>query len=371
MPDTTLRTILMTADTVGGVWTYAMELARGLSEHDIRVIVATMGEPMSADQRVEAASIRGLRVVESSYKLEWMQDPWEDVDAAVQWLLELEHHYAPEVVHLNGFSHGSLPWRAPALVVGHSCVLSWWQAVKGECAPSEWDEYRRRVRAGLQRATMVTAPTQAMLEALNEHYGALPASRVLLNGRSHELFAPSENKEPFIFAAGRLGDDAKNIRALGDAADGLAWPVFVAGADRDASGAQTLPANVEYCGRLAPSMVAQWMSRASIYCLPARYEPFGLSILEAALSGCALVISDIPTLRELWDGCAQFVPPNDSSALNQALHALIENPSKRTSLASAARERGLRFSRERFVEGYLETYRELLTTRQRSHSLAA
>ena len=84
MPDTMLRTILMTADTVGGVWTYAMELVRGLSEHDIRVILATMGEPMSADQRNEAASIRGLRVVESSYKLEWMQSPWEDVEIAGQ-----------------------------------------------------------------------------------------------------------------------------------------------------------------------------------------------------------------------------------------------------------------------------------------------
>ncbi len=32
--------------------------------------------------------------------------------------------------------------------------------------------------------------------------------------------------------------------------------------------------------------------------LPARYEPFGLSVLEAALSGCALVLGDIPSLRE-------------------------------------------------------------------------
>ena len=39
----------------------------------------------------------------------------------------------------------------------------------------------------------------------------------------------------------------------------------------------------------------------------ALYEPFGLAVLEAAQAGCALVLSDIPTFRELWDGAALFV----------------------------------------------------------------
>ena len=35
----------------------------------------------------------------------------------------LERRLRPDVVHLNGYTHGALPWRAPVLVVGHSCVL--------------------------------------------------------------------------------------------------------------------------------------------------------------------------------------------------------------------------------------------------------
>jgi hypothetical protein len=35
--------VLMTADAVGGVWTYALELSGALARHDIEVVLATMG----------------------------------------------------------------------------------------------------------------------------------------------------------------------------------------------------------------------------------------------------------------------------------------------------------------------------------------
>jgi glycogen synthase len=141
--------ILMTADTVGGVWTYALELARALAPRDVRVDLATMGDRPTPAQRREAREVPGLELFESSFRLEWMEAPWDDVARAGEWLLGLEERLRPDVVHLNGFAHGALPWRAPVLVVGHSCVLSWWQAVRGCPAPPEWDQYRAAARAGL------------------------------------------------------------------------------------------------------------------------------------------------------------------------------------------------------------------------------
>src|SRR5688500_9788140 len=69
-------TVLMTADTIGGVWTYSMELARGLTARGTQVNLATMGELMAPEQREEANAIQGLHVIESTYKLEWMDSPW-------------------------------------------------------------------------------------------------------------------------------------------------------------------------------------------------------------------------------------------------------------------------------------------------------
>ena len=55
----------------------------------------------------------------------------------------------------------ALPWHAPVVVVAHSCVRSWWRAVKGEGAPERLEAYRAAVAAGLAAARMVIAPTIA------------------------------------------------------------------------------------------------------------------------------------------------------------------------------------------------------------------
>lgn len=68
------------------------------------------------------------------------------------------------------------------LAVGHSCVLSWWRAVKKEDAPARYDRYRRAVSSGLRAADIVVAPTRAMLDQLELFYGPLRRSRVIYNG---------------------------------------------------------------------------------------------------------------------------------------------------------------------------------------------
>lgn len=176
--------ILMTADTIGGVWRYALELARGLEPFGVNILLATMGAPLSTEQRREVAALRHVRVTESRYKLVWMDDPWADIEAAGDWLLRLAENFKPALIHLNDYPHGALPWSAPVLMVGHSCVLSWWQAVHGVPAPARLDRYRDAVRTGLRAANGVIAPTAAMLAELHRLYGPLLAARVIFNGRT-------------------------------------------------------------------------------------------------------------------------------------------------------------------------------------------
>jgi glycosyltransferase involved in cell wall biosynthesis len=359
------RKVLMTADTVGGVWTYALELARGLGERGIEVALATMGAPINDLQREKAERIPGLRVFESHLKLEWMEEPWRDVEKAGEWLLNLESRICPDLVHLNNFAHGALPWSAPTLMVGHSCVLSWWDAVKREPAPEVWNRYRDVVTAGIAAADLVVAPSVAMLAALADHYGPLHKGRVIPNGRDARLFRPTA-KEEVIFSAGRLWDEAKNLDALERAAPHLPWPVFVAGDSHHPDGGEIRPHHTRLLGRLSQRALAAWLGRSSIYALPARYEPFGLSVLEAALAGCALVLGDIPSLREIWRNRAVFVAPDDPEALERALRSLIAEPDRRQSLAAGAHKRALEFTPERMVESYLAAYGEILAGRGES-----
>src|SRR4051812_21591684 len=100
--------VLMTADTVGGVWSYAVELAGALHARGMRVTLATMGASLTQHQRDEIERLGTATLHESGFRLEWMADPWHDVARAGTWLLRLERKLKPDVVHLNQFAFGSL-----------------------------------------------------------------------------------------------------------------------------------------------------------------------------------------------------------------------------------------------------------------------
>lgn len=330
----------MTADTVGGVWTYAMELIRALPE--VEFVLASMGGPAHGEIPANA------KLIESSYKLEWQEDPWRDVARAGDWLLQIEASERPDLVHLNGYAHGALPFRAPRLIVGHSCVLSWWRAVKNEDAPREWNTYREQVERGLACADLVAAPSAWMLGALHEHYRFDARSRLVYNGRTFD--APDVPREATVFAAGRMWDEAKNLRAVVEAAPSIHAPIRIAG-----DGGQSSH-NVQHLGRLDAQRIAEEFARASVYLFPALYEPFGLSILEAASAGCALVIGDIPSLREIWDDAAMFVDPRDPREIARAVNDVLADDELREELARRAKKRAEKYTPQRMADGYRHTY---------------
>jgi glycosyltransferase involved in cell wall biosynthesis len=342
---TTAR-VLMTADAVGGVWTYALELARALADYDVRTTLVTIGPRPDRNQATAAAAIRGLELIPTSFTLEWTPDGWRDFDASAEWLLALERRLHPTVVHLNGYSHAALGWTAPTLVVGHSCVVSWRDAVGGDIDAHWLDEYRARVADGLHRATWVVAPSAAMRNELRRCYGPVANISVIPNGRDPARFRPGA-KAPLVFTAGRLWDRAKNIDAVRGIAPHLSWPVLIAG---DVTVG---------CGRCAEREMIAHLGRASIAVLPARYEPFGLLALEAALSGCALVLGDIPSQREIWADTATFVDPDDPEALHAAIEALIACPEQRQRAAWRARRRAMRFTPAEMARRYMWIYRRI------------
>jgi glycosyltransferase involved in cell wall biosynthesis len=358
--------ILMTTDTIGGVWTYTVTLLRAVQGTGIDIVLATMGAPLRPDQRRMLADLPHVVVVESDYRLEWMAAAWDDVKRAGRWLLELQTRYRPHLVHLNGYAHAALAWKVPVLVVGHSCVLSWWEAVRGEPAPATWRDYAEAVTRGLRRADAVVTPSHAMLDALLRHYRPptrpTQRRRVIPNGCALDRYRPGE-KAPIILSAGRLWDAAKNLETLDCAAEGLSWPVYVAGDTRHPDGGRVSPHHVKPIGLRPADELAEWLGQAWIYALPALYEPFGLSVLEAAASGAVLVLGDIPSLREIWADAALYVAPRDHQALATTLQSLIDDPAVRHDYSARALRRSRGLSDAAMAERYVDLYRELLADR--------
>ena len=348
--------ILMAADTVGGVWNYSLELAEALAAHRITVALATMGREPSPAQIEQVRTLPNVELYASSYRLEWMEEPWDDLARAGKWLLRLERQLRPDIVHLNNYAHGALPWSKPVCTVAHSCVLSWWNAVHHQPAPDCWSRYRVVVATGIRLSGHLVAPSQAILKMLRDIYGSLRSSSVIHNGASAARFRPAE-KWPIVFTAGRLWDKAKNIEAVIQCAGNLPWRFVIAGEGKS----NTKPtANVSLIGHVSPETVAHHMAIASIYCLPAWYEPFGLSVLEAALSGCALVLGDIDSLRELWNGAAIFVSPDDHVTLERTLRDLMEDDVSRKTLGELAKARAKCFSTKRMAASYVDLYKRMM-----------
>ena len=336
----------MTADTVGGVWTYALDLADALAPHGVEVQLATMGRLPDVEQRaaVERSAVAGLH--ESDYALEWENDPWDDVDRAGQWLLELADALRPDVVHLNGYVHATLSWPAPVVVAAHSDVLSWWRAVRRTPAPESLACYRNRVAVGLRNANAVCAPTQAGLDDLAASYVFETQCEVVPNGRAPRATA-FVAKEQLVAGLGRFWDEGKNVAALQRIAVRSPWPVLLAG-----------PGSA--LGRISSAETASLLARASIFVSPARYEPFGLAALEAAQAGCALVLGDLASLREVWGDAAAYASPDDDEAVLAAVRDLCTNRDRRLDLAARAERRASRYTPEAMAAGMRALYTRVL-----------
>jgi glycogen(starch) synthase len=352
--------VLLTTDTVGGVWDHTVTLARELDAAGHEVLVAVIGEPR--DERL-AALPPGVQVVWRAYRLEWMQDCAADVQAAGEWLVGLAEVWSADVVHLNQIAYASQHFPAPVLVGVHSDVLSWWPHVNGcETPADDWRAYGQWLRDGLHAADAVVTPT-AYQAALAQRYYGVDVTRVIHNGIEFGEGEPELRAEALVLSVGRLWDRGKGVDLLDEAAGLLgdeAPPIHVIGETTAPHGEVASVRNVIAHGRVERAQVDEWMRCASLYVAPSRYEPFGLAPLEAALHGCALILSDIGTFRELWDGCAEFFPSGDGRALAQAIRRLSGDPVRRERLARAARTRAMRrYTARRMAAEYIELYQQM------------
>jgi glycosyltransferase involved in cell wall biosynthesis len=115
---------------------------------------------------------------------------------------------------------------------------------------------------------------------------------------------------------------------------------------------------------LSEARVAGVLAARPVFASAAVYEPFGLSVLEAAQAGCALVLSDISTHRELWDGAAIFIEPRDELGFAAATNDLLEKREERERLGEAARERARQYSSPRMAREMAGIYTRVLQPQQ-------
>ncbi len=357
--------ILMTTDTVGGVWTFARQLSWELLASGCHVALVSVGRPPSEAQMksIGAQSARWgaqFRFAALAAPLEWMDENERAYTDAAPLLMDVAMSFGADLILSSQYCFGALPFDGPKIVVAHSDVLSWAKACRQQALPpSQWlKSYCQLVGQGLSEADAIVAPTRWMLHALEQHFCISGEPHVIYNGRSIPPFAPGEQRQIQAVAAGRLWDEAKNLVLLTEL--DLTLPMFIAGeGGRYPSGPQLRSGNAVLVGRLEEEEILSLFRKSAIYICPSKYEPFGLAPLEAALSGCAIVANDIPSLREVWDDAALFF--DDAHSLSALLKRLSQSDCELNAARKHARRRASHFTAGRMAGAYLELFRSLLS----------
>ncbi len=355
--------LLITTDTVGGVWTYTKELSEGLLLRGHHVLLISMGRLPSSDQhdwtrRMESQWSDRFSYLPTDYPLEWMRNNDSCYCAAERLLLSQIAAWAPDALHLNQFCYGALPTDLPKTVIAHSDVVSWHQACRGGLpTDSSWfRHYHDTVSRGLAQAHAVVAPTWWMLDALCSNFAVAAYRTVIPNGRALPASRASSKRAMQAVTIGRLWDEGKNVRLLEKVSSPM--PLLVGGELALETEPPFTSSRLMLLGPLSEQQTLALFAHSSLYIATSRYEPFGLAPLEAALCGCAIVASDLPSLREVWGNSALYFKSADD--LSRLLHALHRDPAlvRQSARQAYARARS-KFSRDAMIESYINLYDRL------------
>jgi glycosyltransferase involved in cell wall biosynthesis len=361
------RRLLLATDAVGGVWQYGLDLARGLSAFGYETVLALLGPPPSAEQRAAAG---GLKLVETGLPLDWLARDAAALREAKRALAAQARLARADLVQVGSAALlAEAEFDMPTVAVQHSCLASWWQAVHAGPPPRDFRWRTDLVHAGLTAADAVIAPSAAFAAVTRRIYRLRHMPTVVHNGRSRLVSRPAA-RDDCVFTAGRLWDEGKNLATLDAAAARLPVPVHAAGPMSGPNGARIAFRALHPLGELDEAEIGRRLAAAPVFASAALYEPFGLAVLEAAAAGCPLVLSDIPTFRELWEGAALFVPARDAEGFAAAIGDLVGDDLRRDQLGRAVKARAARHTPRAMARAMADIYDGLLG-RARSASSAS
>ena len=191
-------------------------------------------------------------------------------------------------------------FRVPVVAVCHSCVATWWHAVETGPLPPDFAMARGPRRRGCApptrcspRRAAFAAATAAPMACRDRRGSSTTAAAAPRRGRRDPRGTALSCSPP-----GGCGTRARTSRGSTGPRLGSSLPVLAAGPVAGPNGARvgadaSRPARVtsDVAGIAAGWHGARSSSRS------ARYEPFGLAVLEAAQAGCALILvghADVP-----------------------------------------------------------------------------
>lgn len=216
---------------------------------------------------------------------------------------------------------------------------------------------RLAVAAAIGRLSAATAVSKVAAEAVADLTDRV---EVIPNGVSTAAFRPGDRGEQRVAFLGR-DEPRKGLDVLLEA-----WPVIAAAnseAELVVMGAvrASAPPGVRLLGEVDEDRKQGELAQTDVLCAPnLGGESFGIAVVEAMASGCAVVASDLPGFRDTLGGAGLLVPPGDPQALAAAVSSLLQDMDRRARLQEAARTRAKEFDWSVVLPAYEAVYERVL-----------
>lgn len=127
--------------------------------------------------------------------------------------------------------------------------------------------------------------------------------------------------------------------------------------------AQDAGENVVHVGFVDSKDAAAFYQHASMFVMPSIYEGFCMPILESMASGCPVIASDIPVLRETAGEAALFAKVGDSDSFSKTIQQLLNNAPLQQKLINKGKQQLDHFSWDKNVEALINRVESLSKNR--------
>ncbi len=332
----------------GGVQVHVRQLAEALRRrgHDTRVVAP--GSAPAPDPWVRIVG-RPVRVPYNGTvaPISFSPGSWRRIRSAMR-------SFAPDVVHVHEpltpstSMLATLAASAPVVATFHAYLdRSRLMELAGPAL--------RRVSRRLDAAIAVSDAAASFLRRVIPVAVEIVPNGVDVGRFEHGEAARGLPEGRKILWVNRL-DPQKGFRVMLDAFERLPSDLddvrlVVAGDGRDRDALRSLPGRIRgrvlHLGTVAHDLLPSYHLAADVFVSPAvGQESFGIVLVEAMAAGLPVVCSDIPGYREVVrDGVeGLLVPPNDASALAEAIARILNEPTLASALAEAGRERAATYS---------------------------
>ena len=366
--------LLMTTDVKSEVWDYSLTLSRALLKHiNAEILMISLGGNPTDTQREELKDLN----IEFQFT-DFSPDLFADIEANPD-ILKMKSlfestikEFNPHIVHLN---HGypNFDFNKPCVFACHGDLLNkkMWHSDTNRHGSLHQNllNYKQIINKNLNKSDIIIAQSRFIAECIIKTYNFRKGIKIIYNGIDYKPYSGMP-ETPTLLASGDLSDRSKNINLLLNIAYKLPDNIKIKIIGESLPD-KKLPRNVEFLGNLSGSELQEVYKNSSIYLALSSYEPNGLSSIQAAYSGCAILANDIPVFKELWGDCACIFEKDNVNSLMRCINNLVENRNLLELTSKNCQAKALSsFNSKRMAYEYINLYKNILKKYQPSEKVS-